>query len=204
MLVFAGLGFLAIWYWGVPNAEHVRREVAENKVETFKKSLEPDAGPHSEMAIAYAEAVRDGDCETVLSRLVWVQERLDMLRAEGATETAIENESGRLCESLLTRDDDRPVLEPEGLEDKYVFMPGSTIELLGSDDGREGLARPVARRVWLNVRYASPNEAVWDANGNGISGLIVGVSVTEEGDILKAGGVIGNLEIRLDAIQYSW
>jgi len=53
------------------------------------------------------------------------------------------------------------------------------------------------------VSYPAPTQSLKDENGTPIKWLRVGVNVSADGYVLKA-GVIGNLEIDFESISYNW
>jgi len=152
------------------------------------------------LGLHYARAVRDGDCGEVIALTWWMQERLDFVALEAGTAAARDAEHAVLCARLIHRVFEENVLRPEGVEDQYVFRPGAKFELIGYDEGEDTLAKPVWRREWILVRYTSPAQALRDARGRPLERLRVGVNISEDGYILKA-GIVGNLTIDRDSAR---
>lgn len=151
-----------------------------------------------ETALQYAGAVRDGDCARAIALTAWMGERLRNARTAGADVEAVREQ---LCAELQDRSLEGNRLRPEGVEDRYVFAPGVTIEFVRADAGRSDLSRPVRGRAWLRVEYPAADRALSDQTGRPLKALTVGVNVTREGYVAKA-GVVGNLEIDYGSLRY--
>ena len=156
-----------------------------------------------EAALRYAQALKEGDWETVIDQTLWMRERLDYVRLEGGGEEAAAREREHLARRLAERSPEENQLRPEGVEDQFVFAPGAEIAVAGVDAGRDDLERPVAARTWLRVTYPRQAQALRDAQNLPIRALTAGVNVDEKGYVLKA-GVVGNLEIDMDSISRDW
>lgn len=153
-------------------------------------------------ALRYAQALKDGDWDTVIDQTLWMRERLDYVQLEGGEE-AVTREREHLARRLAERSPEENQLRAEGVEDQFVFAPGVEIAAVGVDAGRDDLERPVAARTWLRVTYPRRAQALRDMQNLPIRALTAGVNVDEKGYVLKA-GVIGNLEIDMDSISRDW
>lgn len=203
IIALAALGGFSLWYWGAPNEQFLRQQ------ERYRQSRDggvavPGESPVSEssgIAQRYASAVQAGDCARAIELTWWMQERLRFAikSGEDAQGSAMED----LCNSLKDRTTDGNHLRPEGIEDQYVFAPLAQVDVSGLDAGRQDLVKPVVERVWMLVSYPVPTQALGDEKGTPIKSLIVGVNVSTDGYVLKA-GVIGNLEIDFESISYRW
>ncbi len=166
-----------------------------------RDSIEND--PAIEAAMRYAQSVRDGDGEVAAAMTQWMADRLERVRLESGDDEAVEQERERLEERAVERSLEGNQLQVEGIEDAYVFAPGSTLEFIRTDGSSQGLERPVQRRVWLRVTYPSPMRALLDTQGRPIRSLVAGVNVSNDGMVLKA-GVVGNVEIDYRSLSYEW
>ena len=115
----------------------------------------------------------------------------------------VEKAREALCERVLGRAVEGNQLRPEGVEDRYVFSPGATIEEIGTDEGRNDLAQPARERTWFRVTYPSKDHALFDTTGRPIRTLDVAVNVSAEGAVLKA-SVVGNVEINRASVCCDW
>ena len=150
----------------------------------------------------YARACQEGNWAQVLDLTLWVDDRLKFVGVSGTTEDVAE-ERARLIDQISTRDIEENQLGDLGVEDQYVFTPGARIDFVMDDEGRGDLELAVARRTWINVIYPSRPKALLDLEGLPIHSLTVGINVSLDGRVLKA-GVIGNLDIDWDSIRYDW
>lgn len=181
--IFAGL---AIWL--LPERE--------------KPAVEPVANaPECAAAMQYAYAFQQGDWDYVVDHTLWMQERLryELSRAEGPDH--IRDVRLELSQLVSDRATAGNRLLARGVEDQYVFRPEAVLELAGWDEGRDDLEQPVAIRTWIHVTFPSESKALLDESGFPIRSLIVGINLTGDGFVLKA-GVEGNLEIDSDSIVY--
>lgn len=194
-ILFGVSGGLGLWYWGAPNADLAESQRRVSGWATGRGRSADESSRSVQLAGRYVAAVQSGNCDDVVTLTLWMQERLDNAQAEQEMDT--------LCATLLDRSSEGNRLGPLGIEDRYIFSPQATFEVLETDDGREDLERPVRERTWYKVTYPSKEHAVRDKGGNPISTLVVGVNVSTDGYILKA-GVRGNLDIDFDAISYRW
>ena len=154
---------------------------------------------HAGTAWAYVRAMQQRNWDYVVDHTLWMQERL-----ERAARTGEGSETARavLMDALSEHEDARNQLKYEGIEDQYIFAPGAQCSVLGADVGRDDLVRPVAMRVWIQVRFPEPRWALRDLNNLAVRSLVVGVNVSEDGYVLKA-NIIGNLDIRWNSIAYN-
>ena len=163
--------------------------------------MEPDV-PVGNVALRYATAVQQGNCHEIMRQTLWMNERLERVRLESGEE-AVEEVRAQLCERIQNRSVESNVLRREGVEDQYVFAPGAKLEIVQLDDGAPDLERPVKERTWIRVTYPYRERALRDMDGAPIRALTVGVNVSRDGYVLKA-GVIGNLEIDRTTLSYNW
>jgi len=154
------------------------------------------------IAWQYARAYQEGNWPRVIELTLWMEERLDYVAQSGTPEdVAAEREN--LAAQLGTRTIAENRLNDEGVDDQYLFTPGSRLDFLSEDGGGDGLEAPVARRTWFKVTYPARDKALLDREGVPIRSVHAGISVSREGRVLKA-GVIGNLDIDWNSIQYDW
>lgn len=154
------------------------------------------------VAWRYATACREGDWAEVVDLTYWMKDRLQfVLETDGAG--AVPAEKDRLMDDLGRRTVEDNRLLDEGVEDPYVFSPGSELAYDAVDTGRDDLDGPVARRTWLKVTYPAREKALLDKDGLPIRSLRVGINVSTSGHVLK-GNVIGNLDIDWESIMYDW
>jgi len=163
--------------------------------------LTPVLNQDDAVALRYARAYQAGDCDRVIGLTGWMQERVGQAGLESAEPQALD----ALLDELRARIQDRPVegnrLRPEGVEDGYVFAQGATVDFDSSDRGRKDLSKPVQERVWLLVTYPAADRALCDETGKAIRSIRVGVNVSPDSYVVKA-GVVGNLDIDRDSISY--
>lgn len=155
------------------------------------------------LALRYARACQSGDCDEIIGLTGWMRDRLRRSALETPGDEAQEAVRDELRARLQERTVEGNRLRPEGVEDMYVFAPGTQVEFVASDRGREDLSEVVRERVWLRVTYPAPDRALRDETGRPIRSIIVGVNVSAEGYIVKA-GVLGNLDVDRDSISYAW
>ncbi|GMW02824.1 MAG: hypothetical protein AMXMBFR84_39600 [Candidatus Hydrogenedentota bacterium] len=174
------------------------------EVETAKDppvvSQEPTRVSDS-VAMRYARSVQSRDCEEVVRMTFWMQERIKFAMLSGQPRETVERE---LCLDLQDIKRENNVLASEGVEDKYLFATDTTLQSQGEDAGRKDLEdAPAAVREWIKVTYSNPLTALKDGQGKPIRSITVGVNVSQEGYILKA-GIVGNLDIGRNSISYDW
>lgn len=194
-ILFGALGGLGLWYWGAPNADLAQSQRRASGSLTGREKPVDESSRSAKLAGRYVAAVQSANCDAVVTLTLWMQERL----GKGQSEQVLD----ALCTSLLDRSDAGNRLGPLGIEDRYILSPKAEIEAFRIDKGRDDLERPVRERMWFKVTYSSRGHAVRDRDGNPISTLDVGVNVSTDGYILKA-GVRGNLDIDFDSISYRW
>lgn len=200
---FGVSGLVALLYWGAPNAEHLKR-LQERDAEGGAPSTRQHVAEEDSLeAVEYAKGVQRGSCNQVIDMTWWMRERLLYVESNATTSGEVRKAKEDFCEKMLDRVDEKNLVTAEGVEDQYLFVPGATIEVVGMDRGRQGLAKPAAKRIWMQVRYPVQATALRDPEGNQIRALVVGVNLSEDGYVLKA-GVLGNLEIDLDSFSYDW
>lgn len=187
----AGVGALtglALWWYVVSPATVAR-----------PRSGNPETTPaivdiREATALRYAKAFQEGAWDDVIALTWWMQERLERV-AVASSDPEAEEEARRVLRARLReRTVEGNQLRPEGIEDQYIFPAGARLEVVYVDDGHEDLAKPVEKRVWIRVIYPTLHEAPRDLKGDPIRFIVVGVSVSTDGFILKA-SVVGNLEI---------
>lgn len=159
--------------------------------------------PVSQAALRYATALQEGDCDTAMACTLWMRQRLDNALLHSSNLEAVEDAKERLRERLLDRAPEQNCLMPGGLADQYIFAPGTRIEVVRCDEGEAGLSAPVAGRAWLRVEFPLEENAPLGPNGKPIRSFLVGLNISEDGSIVKA-GIRGNGEIRLSSLQYDW
>jgi len=203
--VLAAVAALSFWY-GLKHAGQRGLAVpprTERSADSPGPGRDRAAPVDGGVALRYAVAVHQNNCEEVLRMLWWVQERLALLAERGAGEVELDKERERLCEELLDRSVADNRLAEEGVGDAYLFVPGAKIRAVSADDGASGLAKPVRRRVWLRVTYPVLDRALRDSEGRAIRSLLAGVNVSADGFVLKA-GVEGTVEIDRRSLTYAW
>lgn len=203
VVAFAVIGAASLWYWGSPSGDHVQRAVEAKKAREFKEQVVLEPGPEAQEAMAYVEAAIDCDCDGIIDRTEWMRARLDRLNESGASPDDIAADRASLCEDFCERDESGYEVVDEGVDDPYLFFPGVEYKFIGQDEGRDDLAVPVASRAWIALRFPSPTRCLKNPDGRAISGVTVGLNMTAEGLVAKA-GVLGNTEIQWDSVRYSW
>ncbi|MGI6459089.1 MAG: hypothetical protein ACOX5J_03165 [Candidatus Hydrogenedentales bacterium] len=158
-------------------------------------------------ATRYARAYQENRADDVIRMTHWMQECLKRVQRGSDDPDTLTAMHEQLRRNVLYRTLEGNRLRPEGVEDKYIFAPGTHLELLGSDrrgDGLEdALSCPVRERTWLRVSYPDSAGALRDEEGRPIRSIVVGVDVSMEGHIVKA-GVLGNVEIDRECIALDW
>ncbi|MFP4192230.1 MAG: hypothetical protein ACLFU6_09190 [Candidatus Hydrogenedentota bacterium] len=196
----AAIGLAVLWWLGnsasPAGADYQRKAQARSQQDENGTLL-------SSVAWRYALAVRDNNCAEVIRMTLWMNERLDGVRAAHGDSEELEAAWKALCRRISLRAIEGNQLTAEGVEDPYIFAPGVDLELMGVDKGAAGLKRPVAERSWIKVTYPDQGRALRDDEGRPIRSIVVGINVSQDGYILKA-GVIGNLEVDRESIHYSW
>lgn len=163
----------------------------------------PVLNQNDALAVRYARACQDGDADAVMGLTGWMNERLQRVALETPGDEALEAAREELRKRILARPVEENRIRPEGVEDAAVFAPGADIRFDGSDRGREDLSQPVRERAWLRVEYTTPERALRDEQGQPIRSIRVGVNVSPDGYVVKA-GVVGNLDLDRASIEYGW
>lgn len=153
-------------------------------------------------AMRYAHALQESDCDAVMSMTWWMNERLRNAAIDDS-KGDVEQVRRELCEAIQDRAIEGNRLRPEGVEDRYLFAPGTELEPLFMDRGRDDLEQPVGGRLWVQVTFPLPSRALCDEHGRPIRSIRVGVNVSRDGYILKA-SFIGNLDLDRGSISYDW
>jgi hypothetical protein len=154
-------------------------------------------------ALAYVNAMRDRDFDRVIELTGWMREYLSREQAVSSGPDAAEGARGRLMTRLAKRDMEANCLTPEGVPDKYVFAPGVEVRVIAKDPGRADLDKPVRSRTWFEVTFPHRGTALADGRDRPIRSIIVGVNVSGDGQVLKA-GVAGNVELDLASVSFNW
>lgn len=165
--------------------------------------------PFVATALRYARALQDGFCEEVIRTTAWMADRMHRVAIESSGQEAIDGEWDTLCEKAMERSIEGNVIRPEGVEDQYIFAPGVTFEVLGVDDGRDDLNRPVARRVWIRAtfprRQTAPLAQADDSPRMlAVRAVTVGVNLSRDDQLVVKAGVLGNLDIDMSSLSFDW
>lgn len=154
------------------------------------------------VAWQYARAYQEGNWTRVVALTLWMQDRLSFVAtSEGQEKVPAARDA--LIAQVSTRGIADNYLRDTGVEDQYVFTPGSRLVYMTVDEGRDDLAAAVASRTWFKVTFPARSKALLDREGIPIRSVRVGVNVSAGGLVLKA-GVVGNLDIDWDSIAYDW
>lgn len=205
VLAFAVLGGLALWKFGGANRDFLaqHREIAQQQRAAAGLSDE-EVERLLGWAQDYVQAVQRRDCEQVIGMTEWMQDRLEYVR-ERATDPAAAEQGAReeLCESIRRVPPGRDELTDGGADDAALFSPLGEVDLVSVDPGRDDLETPSAGRVWLRVRYPTPNDALRSEDGRRVKTVRVGVTFSPEGRVVKA-GVVGNAELDIESEPVYW
>lgn len=199
-VVAAGISLAVVWWLG---SSAIPVEADYQTEGRTRAQQEENGTPLSSVAWRYALAVRDSNCAEVIRMTLWMNERLDRVRAAHGDSEELEAAREALCRQIVHRAVEGNQLTAEGVEDQYIFAPGVELHLVGMDEGAAGLRRPVAERSWIRVTYPNRRRALRDQEGQPIRSIVVGVNVSQDGYVLKA-GFIGNLDVDRDSIHYVW
>ncbi|MBI2434126.1 MAG: hypothetical protein HYV26_14815 [Candidatus Hydrogenedentes bacterium] len=159
--------------------------------------------PEAEPALRYARALQEGNWEEAVALTQWMQERLERVAADSTSDKVVTDERKRLVDKLSEWTVSENQVRAEGIEDQYIFSPGSTLAAVRVDGGRPDLEAVSVRRVWLRVTYPEQTRAPRDMENRVLRSLTVGVNVSEAGRVLKA-NVLGNLEIDWSSALFEW
>jgi len=193
-----------------PETSRLARTVPVQAPELVENAVPAESTPSALplcAATRYALACQENRADEVINMTHWMQECLKRVcrGSDDPAELAAARE--QLRRRILSRTLEGNRLRPEGVEDIYVFAPGARIELLFSDtreDARDDeLACPVRERTWLRVTYPDAAVALRDEAGRPVRSIVVGVDVSPDGFIVKA-GVFGNVEIDRESIALDW
>jgi hypothetical protein len=203
VISFALFGVFSFYYWGSPT-QKIKESIQLNKEssdtdEHLSEALHP--ARYRSIAESYIRAFQAENCAEITRLTWWMQERLLFLQEQTLDET----ERTRALEEMCTevrRDRTAPhLLTVEGIADQYVLTPQSTFDILGADQSTDKLAKPAAERVWVRVSYPNKAVALKDGKTNPIKSLVIGIHISTDEYILKA-GIRGNIEIDLERIAY--
>lgn len=161
--------------------------------------------PPGSIAMHYALAVQNRDCEEVIRLAQWMNDRLAQIKLKSGDPEALKAAKEALCKRVSNWNIEENQLTAEGLDDPYVFAPGAQIEEAGQDrvSDDESFPQPVRERTWLRVTYTGKQRAPRDEAGQPIRSMRVGVVVSTDGKILKA-GIKGNMEIDEKSVSTRW
>lgn len=200
---FLAIGLFSLLYWGAPNKKFLEEQRQFRQDLDSGGTLSKEEADSNSVRIArrYVVAVQNRVCSQVIELTWWMQERLTRVRED--TDALVDEgvTLDELCETIVTSERSR--LQVEGIEDRDVFEPMAEVRVIRVDAGRPDLVKSVSERVWLKVSYPVPTHAAVDPDGNPIKSMVVGMNISTDGYVLKA-GVIGNLEIDFDSISYDW
>ncbi len=188
---------------GIPRPKPPQASTAPEAADPASGDDAPTAVAADPVALRFVQAYQAQDWDTVIDLTCWMQERLMYVQSHSADPNAREIERMRLREELASRPPERNRLEAEGIEDKYVFLPEAAVKTVEKDEGDTELERPVASRTWFEVTYPQREAALYDERGLPVKSIVVGVSVSADGFVLKA-NVIGNLDVDADFVSYAW
>lgn len=164
------------------------------------ETVEHPVSDQEDPALRYVVAVQEGHCERVLEMTRWMRERIGYVKATDGSPGVVEDTRDNLCADLQDRPVEANVLTEEGIDDKFAFPPGALVEVVRRDEGRRDLGEPIDHRTWVRVTYPVERYAPRDTAGRAIRSMVVGISVSAQGLIVKA-GVLGNLEVDRTSIQ---
>lgn len=133
----------------------------------------------------------------------WMRDRVKAVLLEDQEPGAQARVREELCDRMQWRTTEGNQLRLEGVEDQYVFAPGTRLDLLRADTGRSDLDAPVRKRYWIRVTFPVPSRALADSQGRPIRSLAAGVNISRDDTVLKA-NVVGNLEMDFSSFLYDW
>ena len=180
-------------------------------VEQATVSAEPRPKPiDGGNATAFAKAFQSNDCDEVIRLTAWMADRLRRVALESSDRKSVAETRKKLCEKILARPYEDNVLRKEGIEDQFVFAPGSVLEVLSKDSGRGDLGTPVAERVWIRVTYPRRETAPLapvaprSPDMKPVHQWVVGINLARENALVLKAAVEGNLEIKRDSASFDW
>lgn len=206
LIIGAGLGIgIAVGWLLVHDQSAPDNKPVEKNLEVTTEHFATDniTEEVGSIALRYAKAYQTGEWETILDTTEWMRQRMNRIRSKAAAEDEIERTKIELKRRILERPEEGNILREEGIEDALVFRPEAKVELIGIDKGRDDLEKPVRGRAWLRVTYLKPERAPIGPKGIPIHAMDVGLNVSQEGTILKA-GIKGNSEVDMGSIDYIW
>ncbi len=162
------------------------------------------------LAMRYAKAVQKGDCDEILRSTAWMVDRMRRVAIESPDSSQIESAKETICSQIRNRSPEGNVLRVEGIEDQYVFAPGTQLEVASIDEGRGDLGAPVECRVWIRVTYPRPETAPLVQAEEGSSAMRpirswnAGVNISRTDSTVLKAAVTGNLEIDLNSLSFDW
>lgn len=157
----------------------------------------------ADIALQYVRACQNETWDVVVKMTAWMRERLDRACAVDPSPDKRATLAREMADALRRRTAEGNRLRAEGIEDVYLFAPGTKARVVRSDAGRSDLERPTRQRVWIQITYPSRAKAPRDEQGRAIRSLTAGVNISPDGLILKA-GVLGNTEVDGHSISYRW
>ncbi|MCC6696374.1 MAG: hypothetical protein IT365_12155 [Candidatus Hydrogenedentes bacterium] len=204
-VVATGVGAGLLFGWSRLSEPAVSAERAGGVPEEAVASEDPDVV----VALRYARALQDGFCEEIVRRTAWMDDRMQRVALESSGEDAMETAWDSLCMKALDRSVEGNILQPEGIEDWYLFAPGATFEVVGVDPGRDDLDRAVAKRVWIRVTFSRQQTAPLARAEEGgemmaVRAVTVGINLSREGRLVVKAGVLGNLDIDMSSLSFDW
>lgn len=161
-------------------------------------------------AMRFARAFQSNNCDEVIRLTGWMADRLRRVALESSDPTHVENARRKLCEKILSRPYEDNVLRKEGIEDQFVFTPGTQIEVLSKDGGRTDLGTPVAERIWVRVTYPRRETAPLAPapsqrpDMKPVRSWIVGINLGRGDQLVLKAAVQGDLEIKRDSADFEW
>lgn len=161
-------------------------------------------------AMAFARALQDNNCDEVIRLTAWMADRLRRVALESSDPEDVAEARRKLCQKILSRPYEDNILRGEGIEDQFVFAPGTQLEVVSKDPGRKDLGRPVAERVWIRVTYPRRETAPLAPVKPGSPDMkpvrqwIVGVNLSQGDQTVLKASVLGNLEIKRDSAAFDW
>jgi hypothetical protein len=173
----------------------------ESPIEPRTNSASAEIVGTGDTAMQYARALQQGNCDQAIAMTLWMQERIKQVQLQEQERVADIREE--LCASLTDRRLEGNRFSEEGMEDHYVFAPGTTLTLVNVEPGPQDLERPAASRAWIRVEYPRKDRAPLSSEGEPIRSLVAKVSTTADAFVLKA-AVIGNTEIDSELINTGW
>ena len=157
-------------------------------------------------ALAYVEAVQNGDFEQVFKMSQWMQERKKRLLLENDPQTA-----AREVDSFFQQEKYDffaagvgATLTEAGIPDARLFPPDALVQVVSVE---KGLARPILNKggpvnmVVLDVQYPPSVTAPTVANETRVDGLRAALFLTVDGKIVKA-SVRGNARVYPESVLY--